>query len=103
MINNDFLGYNNEEEDPVVTIGFSYVDEYGNEFEQKSKVMVLESCGDTILEEMGDQLNSFLSQIGYIRTNNYMYMNDLTERELHLVERYVKKLRGEGTNKGDTL
>ena len=44
---------------------------------------------------MGEAFNNFLRQMGFIRHNDYILMQDLTEDELEAVESFLSDLREE--------
>ena len=47
---------------------------------------------------IGEQLNTFLRQIGYIRNRDYMLMEDLTEEEHDALLDYLQDLRDGNVN-----
>lgn len=47
------------------------------------------------LNDMGEAFNNFLRQMGFIRHNDYILMQDLTEDELEAVESFLSDLREE--------
>lgn len=81
--------------EPKIKIGFSYEDEFGNTYEASSKVEVFESLGETSLGVIGEQLNIFLKQIGFVRPNDNIFMEDLTDDELELIIDYLEEIRSE--------
>ncbi len=87
-------------DEPIIKIGFSYEDKFGNAYEASSKVGVFESLGDTELNVIGEQFNIFLRQIGYIRPHDNILMEDLTEEELEALGDYLTEFRSksEGIN-----
>lgn len=79
-----------------VTIGFEYTNEFGDRYEAKSTFMPCEE--DSELQYMGDTFNNFLRQMGFVRHNDYIFMEDLTEDEADALTEYLKKLRGEANS-----
>lgn len=79
--------------EPKIKIGFSYEDEFGNTYEASSKVEVFESLGETDLYVIGEQLNIFLRQIGFVRQNDNILMEDITDDEFELLSNYLDELR----------
>ena len=57
-----------------LTIGFNLETEFGDKYSQYSTMSVCYDLGDTDLSVIGDQLNCFLKQCGYIRSNDHMLM-----------------------------
>lgn len=74
--------YTNEEEcEPVITIGFNYINECGEHFSASSEQTVYESLGDRTIDLIAEQFNCFLRQIGYYRPNDNILVEDLTDAE----------------------
>ena len=82
-----------DDRESVVTIGFSYEDELGNKYEAKSNFEVFIDLGENMLEEIGKKFNVFLSQISYIRENEYIFMEDITGEEYEALEKYLAEFR----------
>lgn len=80
-------------DEPKIKIGFTHTDEFGNEYSASSEGEVFESLGETKLDVIGTQFNVFLRQIGYIRRNDNILMEDLTEDELEALYDYLQELR----------
>ena len=80
-------------EEPRIKIGFTFTDHFGNEYSATSDVEVFESLGESDIDVIGEQLNTFLRQIGYIRNRDCMLMEDLTEDELDALCDYLQDLR----------
>lgn len=80
-------------EEPRIKIGFTLTDHFGNEYSATSNVEVFESLGERDLDVIGEQLNTFLRQIGYIRSRDCMLMEDLTDEELEALYDYLQELR----------
>lgn len=64
-----------------ITIGFRLEDEHGGRYTQNSTFEVFTELGETNLEAIGRQLNCFLKQCGYVRENDLIFMEDITEDE----------------------
>lgn len=82
-----------DDRESVITIGFSYEDELGNKYEAKSNFEVFIDLGENMLEEIGKKFNVFLSQISYIRENEYIFMEDITGEEYEALEKYLAEFR----------
>ena len=78
-----------------ITIGFNFENEFGDKYSQSSTVEVFVDFGETDLSVIGEQFNCFLKQCGYIRNNDYILMQDVTEDELEALEDYLCELRKE--------
>ena len=76
-----------------LTIGFHLVDECGNEFSSESTLEVFHDLGDTDLSVIGEQFNSFLKQCGYVRYNDHILMEDLTDVEHDALVDFLEDLR----------
>lgn len=78
-----------------ITIGFSLEDRCGNLYSQSSTVEVFEDLGETELDVIGTQLNTFLKQCGYTRYNDNILMEDLSDDEYDAVVDYLDDLRAD--------
>lgn len=76
-----------------ITIGFHFENEFGDSYDSTSKVEVYTDIGDTELSVIGEQLNAFLSQIGYIRKNLNIFMEDLSDEEYDAVADFLAEYR----------
>ena len=79
--------------DDKIRIKFEFTDEYGNNYVSETTTEVYVDMGETPLMVIGEQLNTFLKQCGYIRKNDYMFMKDITEEERDALADYLKELR----------
>ena len=70
-----------QEESNQITIGFHYVDTMGNTYDSSSTVEVFFGLGENELSVIGRQLNAFLSQAGYFRRHDLIFMEDIDEEE----------------------
>lgn len=80
-----------------MTIGFTYKSPYGNEYHNESTVSMHQMSE---LETIGEQLNAFLTQIGFVREGGYILMEDLTEDEYDELYDHLYKIRGERSKDG---
>lgn len=80
-------------EEPRIKIGFTFTDRFNNEYASSSCVEVFDSLGETDLDVIGEQLNTFLSQIGYCRNGDCVLMEGLTEEERDALLDYLSYLR----------
>lgn len=78
-----------------ITIGFTLGDRCGNLYSQSSTVEVFEDLGETELDVIGAQLNTFLKQCGYTRYNDNILMEDLSDDEYDAVVDYLDDLRAD--------
>lgn len=78
--------------DNKITVEFAYTNEFGDGYEAKSTFMPT-GYGDPY--DLGRAFNNFLRQIGYVRKNEYMLTDDLTEDELDTIEEFLIDLRKE--------
>lgn len=74
-------------------IGFHLENNFGNNYEMESTVGIYTEFGETELSVIGEQLNCFLKQCGYVRSNDYIFMADVTEVELEALADYLEELR----------
>lgn len=81
------------QEDNKITIKFELTNEFGGHYIQESHFEVFSSLGDSELDCIGEQFNIFLKQVGYIRKNDYMLMEDLTEEEVEALSNYLNEIR----------
>lgn len=74
-------------------IKFELTDEFGNDYVNESRVDVCRVCRERELDVIGEQLNVFLKQCGYVRDNDYIFMEDITEEEYEALAVYLDELR----------
>lgn len=80
-------------ENNKITIGFHFENEFGDSYDSTSKVEVYTDLGHTELSVIGVQLNAFLSQVGYIRKNTNIFMEDLSDEEYDAVANFLAVYR----------
>lgn len=78
-----------------IRIRFELTDTNGYNYINESTVEVFSDIGETELSVIGEQLNAFLKQCGYVRKNDYILMEDINEKEYDTLTDYLHKLRGE--------
>ena len=88
-----------ENMDNKISIGFQLENEFGELYTQGSTVEVVRSCGETDIDVIGDQLNCFLRQCGYVRHNDNIFMEDVTDEEYDALEEYLAEIRGKKSEK----
>lgn len=88
-------------DEPKIKIGFTHTDEFGNEYSASSDVEVFTSLDESELDVIGRQLNVFLRQIGYVRHNDNILMEDLSDEELEALYDYLQELRNGTDNTED--
>lgn len=76
-----------------LTIEFSLTDEFGNHYHASSCCGVYRDLFETDLDVIGEQLNVFLKQCGYVRYHDRMLMEDLTDEEHDALSDYLLELR----------
>lgn len=81
--------------DDKLTIGFHLVNEVGDKFSSESTLEVFHDLGDTDLSVIGDQFNVFLKQCGYVRRNDHIFMEDITDEEYEAIADFLDDLREE--------
>lgn len=67
----------------ATTIRFELTNEYGSHYTMESSRLLYGDFGygDNQLTYIGEQLNIFLKQIGYCRSQDYILLEDLSEDE----------------------
>lgn len=81
--------------DNNLTIGFYLENEFKNSYSQKSSVEVFYDLGETELDVIGKQFNIFLKQCGYVRHNDNIFMEDITDEEYEALTDFLGELREE--------
>lgn len=80
-----------------ITIGFSYNDEETENYYNAESTMDLDTGFVDVIDELGEQFNTFLKQVGYVRKNDYIFMEDVDEEEhaalSAFLDNYRKKIR----------
>ena len=74
-------------------IKFELTDKFGNDYINESQVDVYYNHGEREIDVIGEQLNVFLKQCGYVRSNDYIFMEDITEDEYDALASYLSELR----------
>ena len=74
-------------------IKFELTDEFGNDYINESRVDICCEIGEREIDVIGEQLNVFLKQCGYIRKNDLIFMEDITEEEYDALSEYLNELR----------
>lgn len=83
-----------------MSIRFELENEFGELFSQESTITMLPDIGISELERIGEKLNAFLVQLGYIRRNGYILMEDINEEECEALSGYLQTLRSEKEKQG---
>ena len=92
------MATNNETE--IITIGFSLsTNAYDGKYIMKSQIPIYYEVGNTPIEEIFSQFNIFLKQAGYVRPNDYILTDSLTEDEREELEYHLSEYR---MNKNET-
>ena len=80
-------------------IKFELTDEFGNDYINESCVDVCHEHGERALDVIGEQLNVFLKQCGYVRKNDLIFREDITEEEYNELIAFLDNLRkGDDSN-----
>lgn len=77
----------------MITIGFHYVDTFGNTYDSTSTVEVFYDQGDSELSVIGSKLDAFLSQVSYVRNGGTVYMGSITEEESEEIDAFLSTYR----------
>lgn len=77
-----------------IKIRFELETALGGRYVQESQFEVFTDLGDTEIDCIGEQLNVFLKQAGYIRENDYIFMESVSEEEREALDDYLRSLRG---------
>ena len=81
------------QDESKITIGFKYIDRFKNKYESESEFEIFEDLGDDELTEMGMYFNTFLKQAGYMRHNDLIFMEDITEEECDALHDFLDEYR----------
>lgn len=87
------------EDGAKITIGFKYINEFKDKFEAESEFEVIEEVGDDTLIEIGRQFNTFLRQAGYIRRNDFIFTEDVTDEEYDALQDFLDEYRAKKQRK----
>jgi len=91
------MATNNETE--IITIGFSlFTNAYDGKYIMKSQIPIYYEAGNTPIEEIFSQFNIFLKQAGYVRPNDYILTESLTEDEREELEYHLSEYRRNKNN-----
>lgn len=74
----------------IITIRFE-IDDLNCHYEAES-TMIRDYGADT-LADMGEKFNIFLKQAGFIRKNDYIFMEDVTEEEYEAIGDFLHSYR----------
>lgn len=81
------------EESSKITIGFHFVDTFGNTYDSSSSKEVFYDLGENELDVIGEQLNAFLRQCGYLRYKDLIFMEDVDEDEHDAIASFLAEYR----------
>ena len=76
-----------------INIGFKFENEFGHKYSQASELEVFDELGENNLSTIGRQLNCFLKQCGFVRENDFILMESLSEDEAEALYDYLTDLR----------
>lgn len=89
-------------DEPKITVGFKYINEFKDRFESESEFAIIEGVGDDELIEIGTQFNTFLRQVGYIRHNDLIFMEDVNDEEYDALQDFLDEYRAKNKEREDT-
>ena len=89
------------EEKQKITVEFSHTNEFGHQFSMRTSAETYPDLGETDLDFFGTQFNIFLKQCGYVRKNDHIFMEDVTDEELCALEDFLNDLRSNDKSGGD--
>ena len=81
-------------------IRFEVTDELGDTYIQESIVDLDNGC-HTFPEEAGRLLNLLLKQMTFPRENDYIFMEDVTEEEIEVLDNFLQEYRKEKKGEGN--
>ena len=82
------MGYNNK-----IKIEFRLINRFGNDYSASSETEVYDDCGHGELNIIGEKLNAFLRQVGYVMKGDFLLLEGLTEDEYDAVSCYLDQYR----------
>jgi hypothetical protein len=66
----------------------------GGHYVQGSQFEIFYDSGESEIDRIGEQLDMFLKQVGYVRKNDLIFMEDVSEEEHEALAGYLRSLRG---------
>lgn len=86
-------------ETETITIAFSLLTNVPEgEYKLESTIPIFYEAGNTPIEEIFSQFNIFLKQAGYVRPNDYILTDSLTEDEREELECHLSEYRRNKNN-----
>lgn len=85
-----------------ITVGFRYADSFDNSFSSNSTIDMSGNVYESDIEYIGEQLNNFLRQCGYVRKNDFIFMEDVNEEEYMVLTDCLTELRRGREGGGDS-
>lgn len=82
-----------------ITIKFELVGEVGDHYEASSTFEIYRSLGDTVVDAIGTQLNAFLRQAGFLRKNDNIFMEDISDEEYEAISDFLEDFRAKNQSK----
>lgn len=76
-----------------LTIGFNFENEFSDKFSATTTAKVFNDLGETDIDFIGKQFNTFLKQCGYVRKNDHIFMEDINEEEYEALADYLAEFR----------
>lgn len=83
-----------------IKIGFTYTNEFGSRYSSESEEQIFEDTGELAI--IGEKLDIFLRQIGFIRKGNTVFMESITDDEIEVLYDALTKYRGEKAKEGSS-
>lgn len=78
-----------------ITVRFELTNEFGDHYAQESKFEVFRDLGENDIDRIGEMLNVFLKQAGYIRKNDLIFMEDVTADEFEALADFLEDFRAD--------
>lgn len=76
-----------------IEIGFRFKNEFGERFEATSEFTIYDDVSYSEIDEVGIKFNDFLRQVGYVRQNDLIFMEDITEDEYDALSCFLDEYR----------
>ena len=83
-----------------ITVGFRYVNEFNDKFESESEFAIIGDVSPGELVEIGEKFNTFLKQVGYVRYNDLIFMEDVNEEEYDALQNFLDEYRSDSKKRG---
>lgn len=88
-------------EDNRITIKFELIDEHDERYEASSTFEVFRNLGESEIDCIGMKLNAFLRQAGYLRKNDNIFMEDVSDEEYDAIADFLTNYRNSRLSEGN--